>query len=121
MLDPAYSSYCNEMELIPALEKQGYKYYTYPTKYIDRLSERYSIFRFFHKPNYSINRYTFCKGAIMVCFDCMGFYDIDIFIIEKRKNKYIKTFIKSNEPDEILEFLKQLQRELKLKRIVNEL
>lgn len=95
------------------LEQTGYKKLTYHTSTLDKLASKYKLVRYFHKPH-KITDYRFLlKGDLCIFFDD---WHVDII----KNGETLITFGKNNKSEEILNYIINLEREEKLKRILNE-
>lgn len=101
------------MYLFDILKKKGYSTYKEPNSFIDSIAAKFSIIRIFYKPKYIEHTNILQKGDIQIVLD-LYFPDIDIYI----KNKRVKSFSKDTESSEILKYLKHIEREIKLKRVL---
>lgn len=98
-------------DLYQILQKRGYKYLKYPSRYIDKLSAKYTFFKWFHTTKYLESKDALCKGGINVYFDDWCYVDI----CYNGKNIVFKN---NQGTTTIIEHIKQLEREIKLKRII---
>lgn len=106
------------MTLYDILKSKNYYNPLEPKKYIDKLSNKYTLFNFFHKTQKRILRNVLMKGNISIYFD-IYFDEIDVIYNFKQK-----TFSKEECDKNILIYIKELEhielqikREIKFKRI----
>jgi len=95
------------------LEQTGYKKLTYHASTLDKLASKYKLVRWFHKPHKTTDYRFLLKGDLCIFFDD---WHVDII----RDGETLITFGKNNKSEEILNYIINLEREEKLKRILNE-
>ena len=113
LLEDLIHIHVKSMSLYEILKNKGYTNQEYPVSYIDRLSIKYKIISYFHKAKMKTSKNTLSKGGIMVYFDI---YNCDVFVY----GKHTCVFGKHAIDEGILDYIQQLERELKLKRLLHE-
>jgi len=98
--------------LYDILVDNGYKAITFPATRLDKLAIKYKIIRKFRTPKYDFNENYIHKGSIIVIFG-----DYDNFVDVSFNGNRI-TFGKRAINEGILDYIQQLEREQKLKRIL---
>jgi hypothetical protein len=107
---PGQIHHSSVVSLYDYLKTKGYSELSYPRTKLDKLAKNNKFIRFFHKPHISIDRNVLVKGRISFFFDV---WHVDVI----KDKKVIMTFKDNVDDQEILSYLKNLEREMKLERI----
>jgi hypothetical protein len=109
------------MGLYDTLQSIGYKHTKYPKLGLSQLSLKYKFINWLYKPKFYTNIDELVKGSIKVIFEP---YSVTILVHDKKDSTHqlnwadVIKYGRNVPNDEIINYIKQLERELKLKRLI---